>query len=375
MLIIIFIITFFYLLLIGSLIYGFDNVINFKLEDIAPKTKFSIVIPFRNEAKNLPVLIASISRLNYPSSLFEILLVNDESTDDSIEKINTNLSNLKSVNISILENLRQTNSPKKDAITTAIKKAKHEWIVTTDADCELPKYWLDTFDNYIQNNNPNVLVAPVTYSNITSFFERFQLLDILSLQGATVGGFGIKKPFLCNGANLAYKKTLFNTLNGFEGNLDIASGDDVFLLEKAVKRDKKNVHYIKNSQIIVHTKPESSFKKLKAQRVRWAAKTSRYNTSFGKLTGFIVLLMNALLISLPLLYLVQIIALKILIYTYTIKVLIDFLLLFKSARFFEQERYLPSYLFSSLLYPFFCVYVAFISMFKGYKWKDRAYMK
>ena len=374
-LLIIFIITLLYLFLIGSLIYGFDKIAEFKLEDSVPVTKFSIIIPFRNEAKHLPQLLETIKHLNYPKTMFEVILVNDHSTDDSEAKINFNLKGLKAFDISVILNERKTNSPKKDAITTAIAIAKYDWIVTTDADCKLPKYWLDTFDNYLQKHRANVLVAPVTYDVASSFFERFQLLDILSLQGATVGGFGINKPFLCNGANLAYRKSTFIEVNGFEGNADIASGDDVFLLEKAVKHNKKLVHYIKSDLIIVSTKALSNFKLLKAQRVRWASKTSSYQNTFGKITGFIVLLMNALLLCLPLLYAIQIITLKILAYTFVIKVLVDFLLLFKTARFFNQEQYLASYLFSCILYPLFSVYIAFISVFFGYKWKDRAYKK
>ncbi|MCD2257851.1 glycosyltransferase [Psychroserpens luteolus] len=375
MLTIVLIITVLYLLFIGSFIYGFDKVVNFKMEDLSPKTKFSVIIPFRNEAEHLPQLIATISSLNYPKSMFEILFVDDESTDDSVEKIYAIEANLKSITFSVLANERLTKSPKKDAITKAIKHAKYDWIITTDADCQLPKYWLDCFDSYIQNNTSKVLVAPVTFDKARSFFERFQLLDILSLQGATIGGFGIKKPFLCNGANLAYKKGFFNSIEGFKGNSNIASGDDIFLLEKAIKKEKNSVHYIKNNHITVTTKPEKDFKALKAQRVRWAAKTSSYKNPFTKLTGLIILLMNALMVSMPLLAILQIITLKTLAYSFAIKFLIDFLLLFKTSRFFNQESYLGSYVFSSILYPFFNVYIAFISVFKGYKWKDRPYSK
>ncbi|WP_298892901.1 glycosyltransferase [uncultured Psychroserpens sp.] len=375
MLIIVLTITILYLLSIGSFVYGFDKVVDFKMEDLSPKTKFSVIIPFRNEAEHLPQLIATISSLNYPKSMFEILFIDDESTDDSVEKIYTRKVDLKSINFSVLANERLTKSPKKDAIAKAIKHAKYEWIITTDADCQLPKYWLDCFDSYIQNNTSKVLVAPVTFDKARSFFERFQLLDILSLQGATIGGFGIKKPFLCNGANLAYKKDFFYTIEGFKGNSNIASGDDIFLLEKAIKKEKNSVHYIKNNHITVTTKPEKDFKALKAQRVRWAAKASSYKNAFTKLIGLLILLMNALMVSMPLLAILQIIALKTLAYSLAIKFLIDFLLLFKTARFFNQESYLGSYVFSSILYPFFNVYIAFISVFKGYKWKDRPYSK
>ncbi|WP_204344139.1 glycosyltransferase [Psychroserpens algicola] len=375
MLILILLITIAYLFLIGSFVYGFDKISDFKLTDTSPKTKFSVVIPFRNESKNLPQLLASVVALNYPKSLFEILFIDDESTDNSVDLIRTTLSNFDQLDVSVVPNTRTTKSPKKDAITTAIALAKYDWIVTTDADCELPKYWLDTFDNYSHTRQLNMLVAPVTFKAPDSFFQRFQLLDILSLQGATIGSFGIHKPFLCNGANLAYTKDFFYTVNGFEGNTKIASGDDIFLLEKAVKHDTSSVQYIKSSHSIVTTQAQPNFSTLKAQRVRWASKTSSYKNGFGKLTGFIVLLMNALLVCLPLLYVLQIISLKTLMYTFSIKLLIDFLLIFKTARFFNQEQYLASYLFSSLIYPFFSVYIAFASMFKGYKWKDRAYSK
>lgn len=373
MITIIFIIATLYLLFIGSFVYGFDKVPDFKLEDIAPKTKFSVIIPFRNEAENLPTLLASISRLNYPKMLFEIILVDDESEDNSVEKIKN--YNLKGFNISVVKNIRTTNSPKKDAITTAISQAKYDWIVTTDADCTIPKYWLDGFDNYIQHHDVKLLIAPVTLTEVDSFFKRFQLLDILSLQGVTIGGFGIDKPFLCNGANLAYRKDVFNNVNGFEGNTNIASGDDIFLLEKVLKIDKNSVHYIKNHNVTILTKPELNFKNLKSQRVRWAAKTSKYNNIFSKLTAIVVLFMNGLLVCLPLLYVAQIVSLKTLVYTCAIKFLIDFLLLFKSARFFDQGQFLPSYFLSCILYPFFSIYVAFTSVFTSYKWKDRAYKK
>ena len=76
----------------------------------------------------------------------------------------------------------------------------------------MPKLWLKTLDAFIQKHNPEMIIAPVTYSVSNTFFEQFQLLDFLSLQSATIAGFGIGKPFLCNGANLTYKKKSLNCL-------------------------------------------------------------------------------------------------------------------------------------------------------------------
>ncbi|MFK7833620.1 MAG: glycosyltransferase [Winogradskyella sp.] len=388
-------ITVLYLLVIGMLVYGFDKVDNFKLQDLSAKTKFSIVIPFRNEAEHLHTLLDSIAKLNYPKSLFEIILVNDESEDDSVSIIESFCSkqpfkyfNTKHPSLSATEvihnnrgqiycidNIRSSNSPKKDAITSAIQVSKFDWIITTDADCILPKYWLDTFDEYIQLHQPNSIVAPVKYHVKTSFLNRFQSLDFLSLQGATIGGFGVKKPLMCNGANFAYRKSEFISVNGFEGNDSISSGDDLFLLQKFLEKDAKKVQYLKSVKTIVTTQPAKNFDDLVQQRLRWASKTSHYKSWFVKLVGVIVLLGNLAILALILAVLLEITFPKIAAALVVIKFSIDFLLLFKTARFFKQENVLLSYVFASLLYPFFNVSIAFLSFFTSYRWKGRTFKK
>ena len=371
-----------YLIVIGSLTYGFDKVEEFQLRDLKPRTKFSIVIPFRNEAKNLPRLLNSISELNYPKDLFEVIFVDDDSQDHSVEIIK-HAFDTKSLKkefsrtdgIYIINNNRISNSPKKDAITSAIHIANNEWIITTDADCILPKFWLDGFDEFIQTKQPNCIVAPVTYFGKTSFFNRFQTLDVLSLQGATIGGFGLNRPFMCNGANFAYRKSVFTSIQGFDGNSEIASGDDIFLLEKIKKHDYKNVNYLKTQKVIVHTRPVKNLKQLIQQRLRWASKTSRNPNWVSKLIGMVVLLANMVCIAIIPLLIFNLISARVAVALWVIKFAIDFLLLFKTTRFFKQENLLLSYVFSSLLYPFFSIYIVILSLFKSYNWKGRTFRK
>lgn len=363
-----------YLLLIGSIIIGFDRVKQMPLEDLPTKTNFSIIVPFRNEAEALITLLKSITELNYTTQKFEILFVDDHSEDESVKRIENELKQT-SIDFTIIKNDNNTISPKKSAITKAISSAKYEWIVTTDADCKLPKYWLDMFDCCIQKTSPKLIIAPVTYHKISSFLMRFQLLDFLSLQGVGIGSFGLNRPILCNGANLAYTKALFIELNGFDGNTHISSGDDIFMLEKTKSKYQNKIQYLKNEHAIVLTEAQTTFKNLVSQRVRWASKSSSYQSVFSKVSGIIVFLMNGFLVCSPLFVLANFITLKSLFYLIVIKFCTDFLLIFKTGRFFGQESYLISYLVSSFIYPFFAVYVVFISVFKGYKWKDRSYSK
>jgi cellulose synthase/poly-beta-1,6-N-acetylglucosamine synthase-like glycosyltransferase len=368
-----------YLILIGLLIYGFDKVEDFNLQDLPSKTKFTVVIPFRNEEENLPKLLASILKLNYQETLFEVILVDDESEDESISIIENFISkrpfDQTPGDIRVIKNIRTSNSPKKDAITSAIAISKYNWIITTDADCLLPNYWLDTYDEFIQTKKADCIVAPVTYHNANSFFNRFQILDFLSLQGATIGGFGIKKPFLCNGANFGYKKSAFSTLNGFDGNADIASGDDVFLLEKFTTSDAHNVCYLKSKKAVVLTNPAESITELIQQRLRWASKTSRSNNGFTKGVGLIVFLANLICVGLIPTVILGFISIKTVSLLILIKLSIDFLLLFNTSRFFKQETLLLSYLFSSFIYPFFSVYIVLLSLLQSYEWKGRSFTK
>ncbi|MDA0177621.1 glycosyltransferase family 2 protein [Mesoflavibacter profundi] len=374
MLVVAVIILLLYLFLIGKFAFAIDKVTVFKLDDSPAKTTFTVIIPFRNEAENLPALLNAIAELNYQNSLFEIILVNDDSEDLSKEIATKFMSN-SALDITLIENERQSNSPKKDAISSAIKISKYDWIITTDADCVLPKYWLDSFDVFIQKNEVKMVVGPVTYHKVNGFLQHFQLLDFLSLTGSTIAGFGINKPFLCNGANLGYKKSLFSDIKGFEGNDTIASGDDIFLMEKALKTDKNSVKYLKSKQAIVQTLAQPNFKSLLAQRIRWANKTSNYNNNFAKLVGLLVLLANSVVVIGFVLVALGLFQFKTFAYLFLLKLLIDFLLIYKTSVFFSKEQALKYYLPSSLVYPFFSVYVAVVGSFSTYKWKNRRFKK
>ncbi|SHG97765.1 glycosyltransferase family 2 protein [Winogradskyella jejuensis] len=376
LLIICFIIVFIYLIVIGWLNYGFDKVEDFKLQDLEPKTKFSVVIPFRNEAENLPYLLNSIKALNYPNSHFEVILVDDESEDDWESVLDTfrrKSRNNRTDNIRVVSNIRTSNAPKKDAITSAIQIAKHNWIVTTDADCILPKYWLDTLDEFIQTKNTVAIAGPVKFSGLSSFFNRFQTIDTLSLQGATIGGFGIKKPFMCNGANFTYKKSVFDTVDGFKGNESSASGDDVFLLQKLIETYKEEIHFLKSEKAIVSTKVSENLTSYIQQRLRWVSKSTRYTSWFPKLLGLLIFLTNLIIVALIPLYLTAFLALKTVILLFLVKFGIDLLIIFKTARFYKQEPVLLSYVFVSLLHPFMTAYIALRFPFSKYKWKGRSF--
>jgi cellulose synthase/poly-beta-1,6-N-acetylglucosamine synthase-like glycosyltransferase len=354
-----------YVLTISWLIYGFTKINLFEYIGLSPKTSFSIIVPFRNEADNLPIILESFSQLNYPTDLFEVILVDDAS--DLRFKINDF-----KFKILLTDNIRVSNSPKKDAITTAMQIVKTEWVITTDADCVVHKNWLLALDNYIQLHHVSMIAGAVTYKCGNSFLHHFQQLDLASLQGATIGSFGIKKGFMCNGANFAYTKSFFQKLKGFDGNSAIASGDDVFLLQKAITKYPEKVAYLKSKDTIVTTKPLNNWKSLFYQRVRWASKTTSYQIDFGKRLGLLVFVMNFGLVCCLGLTVFGILPYFSPVFYFLIKFGIDTVLIQQTNRFLTKHK-IHYLLLSSLWYPVFSTAVALYCLFGKYEWKGRRF--
>lgn len=356
---------------ISILIFGFTKVNRSSTKNEKPQIKFSILVPFRDEQENLPRLLESIRLLNYPIELFEIILIDDFSRDKSVNVITKWRMQNGLFQTTVIENLLLSGSPKKDAISRALPIVANDWILTTDADCVLPINLLQSLNSIILKTDVEMVVGAIRYDGSQSFLDHFQRLDMLSLQGATIGSFGIGKPFMCNGANFAYSKQFFNELKGFEGNSKVASGDDVFLLQKAVLKSPEKISYNKSRDAIVTTKPVETWNKLLHQRVRWAAKTNSYQSIFGEDLAFAVFLGNFAIVIAALLVCFQLMNWEYLAILFCIKFIPDFILLVQSNTFINRRFFFP--VFAAILYPFFTVIVTLTTISGTYKWRGRRF--
>ena len=286
-------IVLYYCLHIGLLIYGLTRVPSYTYSITNNLNKFSIVIPFKNEANNLEDLLHSIANLNFDKLNFEIILVNDASTDSSTSIVNNWRFKNPYVQLTILDNVVVSNSSKKDAISRAIHIAKFDWIITTDADCILPENFLQCYSSFITNfPDKQFLIGGVFIANKSNFLVQYQVLDIATLQAVTRASYGIDEPFMCNGANLAFTKKIFKEVKGYSDVNHIASGDDVFLLQKVLEYNKDVIAYILNEDCIVETKPVNSWLSLISQRARWGGKSVAYKALYPKILGVFTILTN-----------------------------------------------------------------------------------
>ena len=370
-----------YGILILAFATGFKRLKEFMPDSMPAVNSFSILVVFRNEIENLQGLIDSLKSLDYPRDRFEILLMDDDSGDGSLEMALELQAANSELSIKVLENGSAASSPKKEAIEKGVEKARFDWILTTDADCRLQRKHLLVLDRFIQQKEPVLVAGPVICEADDSLLQKFQLLDFLSLQGSTMGSFGIHRPgslirpFMCNGANLCYSRKAFKECGGYQGNRHIASGDDVFLLEKMLARDPAGTLFLKSAAAVVSTRPKDSWKGLLQQRTRWAAKTSSTGSLFGKGLGFLVLLTNLGLVLGLALATTGLLDWTLLGMLFLVKINLDFLLIHRTAAFFGRTEALRSFLASSLIYPFFVLFVSLSTLRGSYHWKGRSHKK
>ncbi|MFT4154740.1 glycosyltransferase [Parafilimonas sp.] len=353
--------------------YWFGKLKVFKAAVLKPATGFTVIIPARNEEDNIENCIRSILNNNYPENLFEIIVADDFSTDRTPEIVHRLQAKYANIHIISLKKIitETINSYKKRAIELAIAQSKHEWIITTDADCIVPKGWLHLFNAYIQKNNRVFVAAPVMFTCNNSFLDIFQCLDFLSLQGITAASVYAGAHSMCNGANLAYKKTVFYEVDGFKNADHIASGDDMLLMHKIKMKYPENIGYLFSDEVIVTTPPMPDLKSFLNQRIRWASKATSYKDKrvfrVLLLVYFVNLFLGILFIAcffrpqLFLIWLSFILA----------KALLEMPFMYKVSRFYSLQRLLFLFVLMQPFHILYTVISGWLGTFGTYKWKGR----
>ncbi|MCX6204754.1 MAG: glycosyltransferase [Bacteroidetes bacterium] len=342
--------------------------------DLAPITRFSVIIPARNEAENIVRFLPSILEQHYPMELFDVTVINDHSTDDTaqqIKQLQTKYSNLQLLELSEHLDDSAINAYKKKAIEIAIVKSKGDWIVTTDADCLANPEWLMQYDAYIQQEQPVFIAAPVMFFNTGSFISLFQVLDFLSLQGITAAAVSAGSHAMCNGANLAYQKKAFYDVGQFKGIDHIASGDDMLLMQKIKQQFPGKLGYLFNSDATIQTTAMTDWKSFLNQRIRWASKATNYQDKSIFAVLLLVYLFNAMLLILAGLAFFVADGWTQLLWLIAIKTMVELSFMLPVARFFGLTNTLKWF---PIMQPFHIVYTViagWLGKFGSYQWKGR----
>ncbi len=363
--------TLLYVVIVVTFIKGWYNLPIYKMGKRDLSTKVSILVASRNEAHHIGKAVQDLLDQNYPSSLVEIIIINDHSTDETAEIV-TSFSNygVKLINLNEGDHL---NSYKKKAIQTGIAQSSGDLIVTTDADCRMGINWLKTIVNFYEENDYRMISSPVAYFDERNLFEKCQTLEFSYLIGLGASTIGNNNPTTCNGANLAYERTAFDAVNGFKGIDDLASGDDELLLHKMAAKYGNKIGFLKNREAVVYTRAKSTLKDFIQQRKRWASKSTRYKNKGIVLLGLTVWLFNLSIILNAILAIIfpsslfwQIFAIQL-----SAKIVIELLFLFGITSFFKRKQLLVLQPLLSILHIVYIVYIGIAGNSGKYNWKDR----
>lgn len=331
--------------------------------------KVSVIIPARNEALRIGNCLDALSAQSYPKTNTEIIIVDDFSTDATAAIVLEHPLQCTLLNLSDHVS-GQINSYKKKAIETGIAHSSGDLIVCTDADCSMEADWIRILVNAYEKENLQFIAAPVKIISNGSWLGVFQILDFTSLQGIT--GAAVYKNLypMCNGANLAYTRKAYDAVGGFADIDQIASGDDMLLMNKIQTKFPGKTAYLKDPGAIVSTVPAENIKEFLNQRIRWASKISHYRHPATFLTLALVYLVNACLLILFISCFFYGHWRWLLIYI-AFKTISEYFFVSKVAAFFQQQflmKYFP------VCQPFHILYTVIAGSFGSfgkYEWKNR----
>lgn len=269
--------------------FGFKNY-NPKLNN--KRYRVSVIIVSRNEASNLKDLLLCLVNQDYPKDLYEVILADDDS-EDNTEEIVAQFSE-SGLNIQYLKVLGRESviSPKKHALEKAISLSQGEIILTTDADCILPITWITSMISSFSDDVS--MVAGYSRTFLPSWdkariLHKYEHFDFAVTYLVLAGGYTLGKSWACIGQNLAYRKAAFYDVGGFSRIKDLLSGDDVNLMQLMRRKGHKIVFNFLPASF-VYTRPVKSWGRFINQRSRWAS-NMKYQLKFNPEFFFILLTM------------------------------------------------------------------------------------
>jgi cellulose synthase/poly-beta-1,6-N-acetylglucosamine synthase-like glycosyltransferase len=334
----------------------------------------SIIIPVRNEAAHIQDCLRAVIAQNYPRQLFEVIVIDDYSTDETFAlATETQREQVTVLNLSKYFGDAAEKMPnKKKAITIGIKNAKGQLIVTTDGDCTMEENWLGTMVNYYLSYSYKFITAPVMLRPAKGLLGLFQQIDVINMLGITGGTIANGYPTMCNGANLLYEKKAFIAVDGYKGNTDIPTGDDIFLMQKIEIAYPDAIGFVKNIEACVYSYPERTFSQFVAQRVRWTSKSTAFQKkSVTAILMFAYLFNLLILIFIPIAFQPFDLAWLPLAVAFGTKFIMDFSFNIGVTGFFKKRILLLLLPVFEPLHIVYIVCIGVLGLSGKYNWKER----
>lgn len=366
-----------YLFLVGTALTGLFKLLSKQSKSSSVITEpqsqsypfVSVVIAARNEENNISATLGSLLKQDYPVECYEIIVVDDRSSDGTADIIREFAQTHPYIKLVQQENINPAASPKKQALEAGIRRAKGEIIITTDADCLHNPQWIRALLKPFSPSTGMVIgQARFETGEKPPLWQRLQSLDY-NVQGILSAGLiSAGMPFNCTGASFAFRKELFEDVDGWNGVNHLISGDDELLLAKAHRRGWK-IDVATDQAAVVLTQPPADIRELWNQRIRWGSKGLQYSPSRTFVLALVFLFYLAMSIGLVMFVfgVTGMTFLKIL----GLKAIFDWMVLKAGSKLFGDKVSLIDFL---ILEPIHLVAIVLFSLFghfSGYEWKGQ----
>jgi poly-beta-1,6-N-acetyl-D-glucosamine synthase len=330
------------------------------------KLKLSIIIPVRNEQNNIKEILENIFEQNFDKNYFEIIIADDHSDDNTFNIASEIIIQNPAHSIRIFS---CTGVSKKNAISEAVYLAAGDIILTTDADCRMNKEWIHSMISGFDQEETAMVCGPVVINPGKTLLEKLQSVEMAGLLGIAGGSLANNCPMICNGANLAFSKEKFLSVNGYSGSKKV-SGDDTQLMLSFRKKNYQ-VKFLKDRTAIVYTDPESETSSLWQQRTRWASKIPATLSPFTIVIASVTWVVHGSLLILLVLSFTNRIALLIFLGSVLMKVSVEIFFLKKVSAFTGQQINPLLVIFAQPFYWLYIFVAGLISPFIMFEWKGR----
>jgi cellulose synthase/poly-beta-1,6-N-acetylglucosamine synthase-like glycosyltransferase len=325
------------------------------IESSTPVTFVSVIVACRNEQSNLPFLLDCIAGQDYPKELFEVIIIDDNSTDATFEIASGYKGEFRTIAI------YNKGIGKKEAVRSGVNSASGTLVITTDADCRMGTKWIRTISAFYDKLSPDMIVCPVQIESTQGFFGKFQELEFLSLQGITAGSAAKGDGTMCNGANLAFTAEAYHN-NEDNLHFGLASGDDVFLLHSLKKKSHSRILWLESKNVLITTSSSSTISSYLKQRSRWLAKGKAYKDRYTILQGIVTFVTILLQLSLLIAGFFNPSFILVFLTVFTLKSIPDFLLLRNTSVRYDNRKIMRLFLPAQFIYPFYVFAVFLFSL-------------
>jgi cellulose synthase/poly-beta-1,6-N-acetylglucosamine synthase-like glycosyltransferase len=330
------------------------------------RQKISVIVAARNEEKNISHCLQSLLSQRYPADRFEIIIVNDRSTDKTAAIVEEYRAKSSSIKLITIENIGSDLPPKKNALAHGIRQSKFDILAFTDADCFVPPMWLSCIsDGYDDKVGAIAGFSPMATGD-GSFFQKWaglflQYIEIKNSIGAAAA-IGLDKAYMCTGRNFSYRKKVFDDVGGFEDIKHSISGDDDLFLQLVQGKTSWEVHYMLSPESFVETIPPSSFRNFLNQRKRHFSAAKYYPTRMKMVFGILHTFNGLCLISFFVSPLIALIFLA-------LKLALDGIVLYRGTEYFGNKRLVGRMPFLELISMVYNIIVGSLGIIGQFEWK------